>query len=349
MIFKRKGCKNYYVRLFKNGRERLVSLRTDKLKIATQKAARLRYGTLPDILRAVTDKPDIAIASMWEEYEQTDEYKRLKESTRESNIVCFHRFVEWALEHGLNVAGKIDAETCREYLASRDVKSKTWNNLRQLFSGIWKALELQPNPWHDLKTKQIEMEAFRPFTDAEVEAIRVYVSKYPDFWGPAVEIALFTGLRLKDIVMLQWSSIKENHLELMPEKTQRTGRKVYIPLLPPAKAALAAIHRAPGVYVFPDDVKRYESNRRVFSTVFSRMLKRCDIKEGKVGFHSLRDTFATKAKLSGLDTDSIRAIMGHTTKEMTRHYIDHPEAVSLASFAGYGKSDDRIKTVSQQS
>lgn len=349
MIFKRKTSPNYYVCLYKNGRQKWVSLRTTSKPEALKRAARLRYSTLPELLKAAVDKPTMLLDDVWEAYLKTPESQKLRASTATMKSIEWERFKKWAAKR-VSDANKISKSDAEDYLKSlgreatveeagrkikrwEPVSGKTYNNIRMTLSSIWSALGLDPNPWQEVRSASVETEPFRPLADAEVSAILKACEG--SFWRQAVLISFYTGLRRGDIIMLKWKSIKEDfkYFELWPSKTLRTGRAVYIPIHPALKLELQAMRAKAGrsEYLFPAEAAQYEKDPSRFAVQFRRLLAPLKF-DGKVGFHSLRDTFTTRAAIHGIDRNEIRAMAGHTTQKMTDHYIDSPETLSLSSY-----------------
>ena len=54
--------------------------------------------------------------------------------------------------------------------------------------------------------------------------------------------------------------------------------------------------------------------------VFARLSKKADVP--RLHIHLLRHTFATRYLMNGGDSLSLQRILGHTTLEMTRRYVD---------------------------
>ncbi|MGE5444603.1 MAG: tyrosine-type recombinase/integrase [Ignavibacteriales bacterium] len=80
----------------------------------------------------------------------------------------------------------------------------------------------------------------------------------------------------------------------------------------------------PTFYVFT-----YRGNPvKGFRTSFENACKKAGIKD--VSFHTLRHTFATRLVLEGVDIDSVRKLMGHSSITMTMRY-SHPTPEALKS------------------
>ncbi|MFA6568133.1 MAG: site-specific integrase [Victivallales bacterium] len=331
MIFTRPNSPNYYIRLYSGGRERWLSLRTDNKKEAQKRAARIKYTILPKVLRMAMDKPPLTIDEIKDEYLKSQKFARLKESTAEMNLLTLDKFLQFCKKRHAKSTKDINEYLAGEYMASLDVASKTHNNQKITLSAIWKAIR-EDNIWAEVESKALKTVPMRKFTEDEIKAIMLNVSFDP-FWRPACTIALYTGLRFEDIVFLGQSQVKKEmrFIELPPKKTERTGRSVYIPLHPIVQTELKRV-RASGEHYFSEELKIYREHRGTLPKQFHRILEDLKITRnstGRVGFHSWRVTFASKAEDDGIPRETIRAILGHTTMLMSRHYIDNPESLNL--------------------
>lgn len=331
MIFKTSNSPNYYLRLFRGGRDKWISLRTPHKKEAEMRAARIKYTVLPKLLKLSTDRPPIETGMIASEYIRSPEYRKLKDSTAEMNLLTLGKFLEYCKKHRIKSTRDITEIVTDEYMSSLKCAPKTYNNTKVTLGAIWRAIN-EDDVWRSVKNRPLRTIPMRGFTDKEIEKIFRAVAFDP-FWRPACYLALYTGLRLADIVMLKPSQIKKDmkYIELRPSKTERTGRAVYIPIHPTLKTELKRIHES-GDYLFPEIVSAYRTCRNTVSQQFARILRKAEIKRngsGKAGFHSWRVTFAGRAQDNGISVETIRAVLGHTTKAMTAHYIDSPESLNL--------------------
>lgn len=123
----------------------------------------------------------------------------------------------------------------------------------------------------------------------------------------------YTGLRYSDIMQLEWSNIKEDHIRKIQQKTKR---EVITPLLPEAFKIL-------------DHFKNGRNEGRVFpyraNATINRDLK--DIAEESkikklITFHSSRHTFGSILAQHNISPFYIAHVMGHSDVRMTSRYIN---------------------------
>lgn len=157
------------------------------------------------------------------------------------------------------------------------------------------------------------------FLDSEVEELLRYTERF-EFWHAAIAIGRYTGLRLSDIACLEWDCF------LIPGKiavwTQKRDKRVELPLEPEVLAnAIAEIPKEDESYVFPKQREQALDpwHRQVLPTRFRQLCHACGI-FGK-SFHGLRATYITRCKEAGMPIKHISKAVGHSSEEMTTHYV----------------------------
>ena len=127
----------------------------------------------------------------------------------------------------------------------------------------------------------------------------------------------WSGLRIRDVVTLEWTRLQDGKLFL---RTQKTGTHVNIPLPPVAITAWDALPKA-GKHPFWSGNGLPKSAvadwQRTLRKVFS--LADPPITDGHA--HRFRDTFAVELLLSGVDLQDVSILLGHSSIKVTeRHY-----------------------------
>ena len=159
---------------------------------------------------------------------------------------------------------------------------------------------------HKLSHKQMEPRRRAP-------VFFVDMHKLPDFWRVAAKMGMTFGLRLSDVANLEWGSFSE------PGKlivwTDKTRTRVEFDVPPEIQEELDALPRRDPELLFPDqwEVAQSPTRRAWLSVQFKRLTG--------VGFHQLRAGFATRLSQEGIAVSSIQRKLGHSTPEMTQHYI----------------------------
>jgi len=173
-------------------------------------------------------------------------------------------------------------------------------------------------------------------THFELHEVGALIDAAKGDWKTVILIAATTGLRLTDIVTLDWTCVhlQRGCLILSPGKQQRKAKKktVTVPLNEKVVDFLEAkeVTKKKG-YVFEELATKSTSTH---STNFSNLMKRTDISKqvtlenGDIGhrsFHSLRHSFATWLRQADVEKDVRKSLMAHSKDEVHQIYTAHDE------------------------
>lgn len=176
------------------------------------------------------------------------------------------------------------------------------------------------------------------FCLAEQKKIEGYImsQKKPKLLG--IIICLYTGLRIGELLALEWVDINFTRNELCVNKTCHDGkdknevftritdspktlssiRTVPIPrqLMPLLREAKRKSH---SIYIVSNG--EHPISIRSYQRSFSALLRRLNIDHR--GFHSLRHTFATRALECGMDVKTLSELLGHKNPTVTLNRYAH--------------------------
>jgi integrase len=196
------------------------------------------------------------------------------------------------------------------------------------------------NPWTGIARRKLQSLATRkrPLTPEQFTAIMAAASSDPDL-KDLLTVLAWSGQRLVDALKLRWEAVSfpRKVLTLYPQKTvRRTGKAVYVPILPALLEVLnrrhaAMPHTTAAAYVFPvlmDDFERDPPSisKRIQAVFIKAGIKTTEERTGLkrevvlYGAHSFRHLFVTTAAAEGLPAAMIKAITGHTSDAMSEHY-----------------------------
>lgn len=179
-----------------------------------------------------------------------------------------------------------------------------------------------------LSHEQKEKKKVVPFTEKEYKKIVNNASDcFRDeslgiFWEIASTLSYWLGLRLSDIVMLEWDSIGDDTIAIW---TAKKDTRVELPInhkLTGGNAisdALAAMPYNETKYVFSKELRariQDPKKRHYFSQSFRELMNRLEI-EGK-SFHCFRHAFATRHK--NLQLEDVAKMLGHKNTKTTKGY-----------------------------
>lgn len=180
--------------------------------------------------------------------------------------------------------------------------------------------------------RRIEVFTDRERRRIEAEALR----RGGEYLG--IVIALHTGLRLGELLALEWRDVNFRNRTIRVNKTVckmkgEEGYRVHIDS-PKTRASARIIPITAETCVLLREERKKSKSRYVITSgkdephsvrgyqhKFERMLK--GLKIARRGFHALRHTFATAAVESGADIKNISEIMGHENTQITLNRYVH--------------------------
>jgi integrase len=308
-------------------------------------------------------KPALKLTEAWITYKKSRNRPQCEKSTLNRYESVISTFTEWMKENYPEIKDmrQVDiehAEAYADHLEAKNLSPSSFNIYLNALSTIWATLSIKasihnnPFAWDKstrsgIKRKNIKSQTVerkrRPLTLEE--ANRVIENAEGDYRTLLI-ILLYTGQRLVDGVKLQWKSINlqrdKNIIVLTPTKTKnRTGKEVYIPIIPQLRAELESLIPT-GKYVLPELVEKYDRDksiitkqiRKIFDAAKLNAHKETDLSIAKpileTGAHSLRHTFITIARNARFPDPLIMKISGHSSEEMLNHYTAYNhEMISL--------------------
>ncbi len=342
MLFKQKGSPYWYAVIYTEaGKEKKwfstkCKSRKDakviekELKVLYEKKRQEKH--LNRILGKKQVEPTtILVSNIVKKYE---EFKKMNPT----NLKILIKFLSWLEKkhYAIRTINDIDKHIALEYmgLEYKDSAPKTYNNVKSALNSIWKVLAIYDikNPWDIIPNKSGDSKPYRAFTDIEVRKILEYTKS--GFWYNMVLISYYTGLRLKDVVFLKWDSVHKDHLELIPEKTKRFKRAVYVHLHPVLIDLLKSISHNSDYVLGIDGKDHPKYNSGHFNLQFPLILDKCNIcdnSQGVASFHSIRSTMITRCEEKGIDRNVVMSMVGHTNIAQTARYSQDLESGKIIS------------------
>ncbi len=190
-----------------------------------------------------------------------------------------------------------------------------------------------------LKRPKMTEKRVECFTLAEQKRIELSVEydERPKMFG--VILCLYTGMRIGELLALEWRDVDLREKKINIERTchygrEKDGRTVRITDTPKTDSSKRTIpiprqliprlkeqkRRSRSVYVI-EDGKGDPVSVRSYQRSFELLLKRVNVK--RKGFHALRHTFATRALECGMDVKTLSEILGHKNPNVTLNRYAH--------------------------
>jgi len=328
-----KRGKTYYIRMRIGNIDVWRSLRTGDRREAEYLAYEIWRERQRASVKDILPRPAMPPLLAWTQYAESQNFAMIAASTRETRERNWTAFAHWAEARGIRSVEQLDAAACKKWLETRGKTNKTFNNVLADLRAVLHGAGVDPCVFDDIPPRSITRGEkasthFKAFTDAEIEALRARIEssrlRDRDEWLLAMDIALNTALRFKDVALLRWESLCEDerghYLEVVPHKTaaKTGGKAVYIRLIP-IFAARLMIRRQQvgGEFVLPELAARVKKYGRKSTLQFQKI---CAELGNGGGFHCLRTTVITKAAKAGFDLGSLGGVVGHTTKRQTEAY-----------------------------
>jgi integrase len=270
----------------------------------------------------------IALADM---FEIASRYRALSDTHRKIWALFVRRI------QPIRFADQITARIALGYMTDHyaDRAPKTWNNIIGILDVVFRLClietGLDASPFHSLMKRRLtETKHYRPLT---VDEFRRTFAICNLQWQTLSLIGWHTGARLetcKKIAVMLYRQDAES-LTVMPGKTARFGRAVFIPIHKELRAWMAHVRAS----VSAEEIDAWDihqingSDRRSYYVAALRRAGVFDTEDGKASFHSLRNSFITRCDAAGIPRQATRGIVGQVSDDTTDLY-SHDKTAALA-------------------
>ncbi len=358
---------SYYFRYQINSQRKAVSLKTKNHKKAVTKAQEMipiLKATTTDVISAhvkqarglTRKKKSLPLANIWEVYSQHP--NRAMPTVSEqlaygATLREFLRFLPDSIKEIAEVTIEV-TDKFAQYLRNSEISVDTHNRkirrIRKIFE-VLKEYREGNNPFQASslrrKAREEQEHAARRLSfsrDHEAMLLKVLDDNSRKVKNKAeinviYHLGMFTGQRLKDCVLLQWSKVDLNRKRIWV-KQFKTGKKVTIPMAPKLLEVLTeAQNWKTDHYVCPNVAKRYNilnsEGKNVGNNLVNidvlRVIKWIGLepsvavpgRKKKVtvyGFHSLRHSFASHCAEAGVPKAVVLSILGTNSEIVDKHY-----------------------------
>jgi integrase len=212
-----------------------------------------------------------------------------------------------------------------------------WRILRAMVRRAVLDLDLSRDPTLGIKALRERKNAKVKLTSNQlVEFLALTFEQYPQHFAMVVTLAA-SGLRFGEVSALQWDDLHEAELLIQVKRSQVRGRlglpkngKSRTSVVPSFVFDVLRWHRqrmmrnqAAGVHtalIFPSATGGYRYPS-VLAKPFKRIADQMAISES-IGAHHLRHAFNHLLRKGGVDRMVLRAMVGHSSEEMTQHYSE---------------------------
>ena len=183
-----------------------------------------------------------------------------------------------------------------------------------------------------IKRPKIKEKPMTCFTLDEQKKIEAYIRSLQKPRLVGILLCLYTGLRIGELMALEWNDIDFEKREMHINKSCTDGKNAngkFCRLVdtPKTETSIRTIPLPKQLIPILKDAKRKNGSRyvvgdrdtviaiRSYQRTFELLLKHLNIQHR--GFHSLRHTFATRALECGMDVKTLSEILGHKSPAIT--------------------------------
>jgi integrase len=162
-------------------------------------------------------------------------------------------------------------------------------------------------------------------------------------WRGSIMVALYTGMRLKDVANLRWGNVDLPN-KWISFKAGKTRQRIRIPMHESLHDFLLELPAPDNgkAFLFPSLAGKSTGGKSGLSMAFSRLMERAKVRgeivherRGESGrsvstlsFHSLRHTLVSLMANAGVPVEVRQKFTGHASAEMNQHYT-HTEIATL--------------------
>ena len=247
-------------------------------------------------------------------------------------------FAEWAAGQGVGNVEAVTLDVAERFIneglkgSANGTVNKYLGLLRHTWDVLMEKAGTLSNPWRRIEKLENTSSTRRDLTPDELAAV---YAKTSGEMRLLFAIGLHTGMRLGDAVTLKWEAVDLDggRLIFTPHKTIRHNpAPIKIKLHAALASALAEIppEERHG-YIMPKLARRYIDDNADLSAHIQAVFKSAGIETRQkleyqtraavaVGFHSLRHTFVSIAANNHVSLETVQAIVGHSSPQMTEHY-----------------------------
>lgn len=211
--------------------------------------------------------------------------------------------------------------------------------LRLAFSYACDMEMIGQNPCERIRRARENVRKAEAFTREEQRRIEAAITRSDDPRLFGILLCLYTGVRIGELLGLEWEDVDLAHGLLRVNKTvyrdrdesgawrlvvdrpKTTSSDRIIPLPSYITEMLIERRKARGGTYVIENKKGGRMSIRSYQYLFGRLMERADVR--KRNFHTLRHTFATRAIESGMDIKTLSEVLGHKNASITLNCYAH--------------------------
>lgn len=271
------------------------------------------------------------------------QYRDISPDTERS----LERFVEWCgndIKYACDVTPQVAIAYLNEHFSGGN--GRTFNNNKSALNTVFRCClvqaQMERSPFECFPNRKIRnIKSHRPLTNEEF--IRAFnAAREP--WKTASLISWHTALRREACFRLAWEhiNVEDKSITILPGKTARFGRAVYIPIHEELWEWLTQMPRpkdnATPILSQFRKIRCWDKNKNISYYVgLLQSVGVFDTQAGKASFHSLRSSFITRCDENGVSRTATKGIAGQRNDNITDLYShDHQSARQILTLPAVG-------------
>jgi len=269
------------------------------------------------------------------------DWQKIGQSSKDIYIERAERFLAMEIAAGLTYADVVVADIKRRHVKAllgsmSATPHAAYDILVVLRKMLMVALDeewIEVDPTHRIKYRP-ETKGHRAWTDDERAA---YEARWPlgTLARTAYACVLYGGPRRSDVARFKWADFTQDQF---PHTQQKTGRHLWLPILPPLREALDAAPKL-GDHILttpwgkPRALGTLTNDFHTWTTAAG--LKGCTM-------HGLRKTLGKILAEEGATTRELMDVLGHESIQHAELYSREAEQARMAR-SGMGKASNRLR------
>lgn len=316
-LYRPKGSKTVWMTYTYQGKSRRESTGTDDVKLAKKILDNVKYQIAHD---------------KFLEYDYRQKtFKELIDKFHESQGINAREqsHIRFLTEFfGENATLKQIDERCGEFESWRRKIYKSANAtivkdlgfLRRVFNIAKKQWKWKvENPVSNIELPEVKNKRIRFLSDDELERMLDSLEESPDWLRTSTMLALFTGLRVENVLDLKWVEINLDKNIIMKDfEDMKNDEYLGIPINASARAVLEECAKVKCLSgdVFHDTGQHIYYGKQ--NRAFREARERAKVENFK--FHDFRHCFCSYLRQRGVDLHTISKLVGHKDTRMTERY-----------------------------